>query len=179
MDPMWIATIVAGLIPPAITIGALTLWYASKRRKLAGRRVDVTWFDGTTTLKVEAQPKMHAGFGRRDRPPQVVDEANEGGRRVVLDAEHVAYGETRGDVHLLVSQDGVSQALDLLLSDDERSLRSVDVVPNEGVVWFARNLREVDMTPGWTRRLVDAAIAIARAAERPSMGFTESHRAEA
>jgi hypothetical protein len=206
MDAMFIATIVAGIIPGLIVIGALTLWLSSKRRKIAhldewwgwlgpgrpwqgsgrefdgnvgGRRVKVTWFDSTTTLTVECSPTIHAGFGRSDRPAQVVDEANEGGRRVILDAEHVAYGETRGDVRVLMAHEGVREALDLLLSDDERSLRSVDVVPGSGVTWFARNLREIDMTPGWTRRLVDAVTVIARAAERPRSGLSEPLQAEA
>jgi len=206
MDAMSIVMIMAGSIPPAIVILALTLWYSSKRRKfthldegwgwvgpgrpwqgngrefegpVGGRNVHVRWFDGTTTLTVEGRPTVHAGFGRRDRPTQVVDEAQQGGRRVVLDAEHVGYGETRGDVRVLVAQEGVREALDLLLSDDEASIRSVDVEPGKGVMWFGRNLREVDMTPDRTRRLVDAVILIARAAERPSTSHTSPVHAEA
>ena len=151
MDPMWILMIVGGIIPPAIVILALTLWFSSNRRKtghldewwgwvgpgrtwqgngreftgqVGGRAVQITWFDGTTTLKVEGRPTVHAGFGRRDRPAQVVDEAQHGGRRVVVDSEHVGYGETRGDVRVLMAQEGVREALDLLLSEDERSIRS-------------------------------------------------------
>jgi hypothetical protein len=83
---------------------------------------------------VDGRPTVHAGFGRRDRPDQVVDESQEGGKRVILDDEHVAFGETRGDVRALMAQDGVREALDRLLSEDERSIRSVDVLPDTGVV---------------------------------------------
>jgi len=185
---------------------ALTLWYCSKRRKstqldewwgwlgpgrpwqgdggefegqVGGRAVKVTWFDDTTTVWVEGRTTMHAGFGRRDRPPQVVDEAQLGGRPVVLDGEHVGYGETRGDVRDLVAQEGVREALDVLLSEDERSVRSVDVEPGVGVVWFARNLRAVDVNPNFARRVVDAVIVIARASERPSVAGESIRHAEA
>jgi hypothetical protein len=206
MDAMFILTILAGIIPGLVVIGGLTLWLTSRRAKIThldewwgwlgpgrpwqgggrefegtvgGRRVRVTWFDSTTTVTVECRPTVHAGFGRRDRPEQVVDEANQGGSRVILDGEHVAYGETRGDVRVLMAHEGVREALDLLLSEDERSLRAVDVEPGTGVTWFARNLRELDMTPAWTRRLVDALMVIARAAERPRPGMSEPVQAEA
>lgn len=194
MDTLWLLTSLAYLIPTAVIIVGLTLWFASRQQKtllvdelwawlgpgapwqgngrtfggtVDGRAVHVTWFDGTTTLTVEATPAVHAGFGRRDRPVEVIDEAAEGGRRVAVDAEHVGYGETRGDVNLLLGQPGVREALDLLLADDELSIRAVDVEPGKGVVWFARNLRELATTAKSTWQWTNAAVAVARASERP------------
>ena len=192
MDTMWLLTTLTYLIPPTVVVVGLTLWFASRRRKIThldewwgwlgpgstwqgngrafagtvdGRRVKVTWFDGTTTITVAGHPAVRAGFGRRDRPTQVVDEANDGGKKVTVDTEHVGFGETRGDVKALVSRPEVKPALDVLLAEDERSIRSVDVEPATGVVWFARNIRELDLTPDRTRQWVDAVVAVARAAE--------------
>jgi hypothetical protein len=194
MDSMWIFTTLTYLIPPFAVVLALTLWYTSTRRKTSlldawwgwlgpgsrwqgngraftgtvdGRAVKVTWFDNTTTITVAGHPGVRAGFGRRARPTSVVDEAEVGGRRVNVDGEHVGFGDTRGDVTALVSQPQVRPALDVLLAEDEGSIRSVDVEPATGVVWFARNVHLHDMTPDRTRRWVEAAVTLARAAEGP------------
>lgn len=203
MDAMWLLTTVAYLVPPVVIVGGLTMWFLSKRRKtahldewwgwlgrgtawkgngrafagtLGGRNVTVTWFDGNTTVTVDGSPTVRAGFGRRDRPDQVVDEANDGGRRVVVDAQHVGFGETRGDVRAILARPGVREALDVLLAQDEDSMRSVDIEPDTGVVWFARNLREADTTPAFTRRWTEAVVALAEAAEHPVLATQWSAR---
>jgi hypothetical protein len=65
----------------------------------------------------------------------------------------------------IVKQPGVEEALRMLLAKDGESLRSIDVDPNAGVGWFARNLPDRMFGREDAERWVRAVVAVATASE--------------
>jgi len=83
---------------------------------------------------------------------------------VPISSGEVACAASAEEVGALVHQPEVKQALDALLENDGESLRKVEVDPEKGVSWFARNLPR-GLTREDTERWVRAVLTIARAAE--------------
>ncbi|MEQ1505485.1 MAG: hypothetical protein ABMB14_24850 [Myxococcota bacterium] len=150
-------------------LGGSTRKYGSGREwsgKVDGRDVSVQWFDRTTTVVVSARPRVKIGFGLTDQPKQVVTEGADGGTSVRIEGQRVGYAADGAEVGALATQPGVEHALAALLGRDGTSLRSVNVDPETGVTWLARNLSDHDIGPDDTRRWVDALIRVATASER-------------
>ena len=148
-------------------LGSGARQYGSGREwvgEVDGRRVDVGWMDRNTTVRVEAQPKVRAGFGRGDQPAALVPESQDGTQAIQLDGDKVGWTTRSEDIHALVEQPQVKAALDTLLERDGASLRSVDIDPRTGVAFFARNLPH-HIGREDTERWVRAVIAIAKGAE--------------
>lgn len=129
-----------------------------------GRHVEVDWFDRSTTVYVEAHPKVKMGFGLADQPTSLVVEALESPRVIPFDQEHVAFAEDPRQVGALAENPRVQEALDDLLEHDADGLRAVHLDPEHGVSWFARNLpREIQTQD--TKRWVRAMITLAEESE--------------
>jgi hypothetical protein len=130
-----------------------------------GRHVRVDFFEDSTEVHVQARPKVRIGFGREDEPQSVIPEAREGLHVFTLDGGEVGYADQPSTVPALVRQPGVEEALRTLLANDGASLRSIDVDPQSGVGWFARNLPEGSFGREDAERWVRALLAVATASE--------------